>query len=287
MWYPITKNPWLWRVGLVALGLDLGIWLSPRIPAIGVTDALLFCLALGVTLMATGAGLGGAILMVPVLLLMRRMGVIVWLPNQIGTLAALSAAVAAGNGARVHHQQGTVVPRLAWPMGVVGSLSALVMAHRALHWNPQSIIYLDTALTVIAVIFLWATPKARSRQDTATSTARLILTVLATIIIGVSSGITGMPGSFLLIPALLRIARLPYRHAVGTSLQTIFFIASTTFLIKLHQGFFPLSFGVPILAGSLTGSALGSRWASASSQRTLRILATATILLGSAAALLL
>lgn len=284
MWTQVWKTPWYRWLGLAVLGLDLGIWAGPHVPGICTADALLFLLATGVSLLATGAGLGGAVLMVPLLLLLRRLGTIAWPPTQIGALASLSAAVASGMGAHWQRRQGTVHVRLALNMGVVGSAMACAMAVWTRRWSIPAMTGVDLSVATVAVLFLWVRPSGPA-SDTTLTRGRTYAALIATAGIGLISGITGMPGSFLLIPALVWISRLPHREVVGTSLQAIFFLAATTFVMKLHQGFFNSAAALPLVAGSLVGSRVGSAWARTASPHMLRWLATTTILLGSLATL--
>ncbi len=270
--------------GLLAVGIDAGLWLGPHLPPVARADSLLFLLASGISALATGAGLGGAVLMVPALLLLRHLGVIDWPPTAISTVAALSAAVAAGNGARIQRSRGLVDTALAKKMGAIGAAAAIVTALWSARWTPPRLISADLAMALLAVAFLWTSPRLRpAGNNLRPIPTRRILA--ATAAVALSSGITGMPGSYLLIPLLLWISPLPYRNAAATTLQAIFVIASTTFLLKVHQGFFDLSNALPLLLGSIAGSILGAQWAKAASTKTLRLLATLTIILGSATTL--
>ncbi|NMP21508.1 sulfite exporter TauE/SafE family protein [Sulfobacillus harzensis] len=270
--------------GLILLGLDLGLWVGPHLGLLAHVDSLLFLLALGVAALATGAGLGGAVLMVPVLLFLRHLGIIDWPPTEISTLAAMAAALAAGNGARIQRKKGLVLGGLAWKMGIVGATTAVVMAIWSSRWTPSPIVSLDAFMALTAVLCLWAAPHPREgRSVTAAIPERRILA--ATMLVAASSGVTGMPGSYLLIPLLLWVSPLPYRQVAATTLQAIFIIALATFLMKVHQGFLSPSHALPLGLGSLIGSMAGARWAQRSSPRTLRLLATLTILLGSATSL--
>ncbi len=281
----LTQKRVLLPLGFVGLGVDAGLWLAPHVPSICISDALLCLISISVSALATGAGLGGAVLMVPVLLVLHRMNVVPLPPQQIGTLAALSAAIASGIGSQTHRRHGTVVWRTSWKMGVVGSMVAVLTAHWVYHWPPLFVVGADALMASLAVLFLWIAPRHSGSPRAPHLETALVL--CATAGVGVSSGITGMPGSFLLIPAVLWITRLPYRQAVGTVLQAIFFLAISTFLMKLHQDLFNLEASLPVILGSLAGSTLGSQWGLGTSIRTLRLLATATIILGSAFALAL
>lgn len=275
----LRNTPLYWTIGLIGIGLDLGIWLQARIPSVLTGDALLFLIAVGVGIVATGAGLGGAVLMVPVLLMLRRVGVVLMTPPEISMLAALCAAIAAWTGSRAHRRENTVVPTLALPMGVTGSLVAIVTSYWSYRWDGPAVIWIDTAAAGLGVLFLWLSPGQRPQNRPLGRPAHIAL-MAATAGVGLLAGVTGMPGSFLLIPAVLWLTRIPYRHVVGTTLQAIALIATTTFAMKFHQNLFSSGALAPMAIGSLAGSSIGAKWGVQSTAKSLRVLATGTILIG-------
>jgi uncharacterized membrane protein YfcA len=77
------------------------------------------------------------------------------------------------------------------------------------------------------------------------------------------TGFLGVGGGFLLMPALMKFARLPLRMATGTSLAVIAFNSAAGFVAHLHDA--PLNrplaaaFTTLAVAGSLAGNALAGR----------------------------
>jgi len=56
------------------------------------------------------------------------------------------------------------------------------------------------------------------READASARARLTLLVPVALGVGVLTGLVGIGGGFLVVPALVLLARVPMRQAVGTSL---------------------------------------------------------------------
>ena len=86
---------------------------------------------------------------------------------------------------------------------------------------------------------------------------------LAGLLLGVLTGFLGVGGGFLIVPALLRFAKLPMRRAVGTSLVIIAANSASGFLA--HAGELPESLGPAAaftamgVAGMFGGLALARR----------------------------
>jgi len=91
----------------------------------------------------------------------------------------------------------------------------------------------------------------------------VLLLVLEGIGVGLATGIIGVGGGFLIVPALVLVAKLPMRLAVGTSLLVITMNTASGFLG--YAGTVPVDwhlvlwFGVVAAAGSILGTLLSKR----------------------------
>jgi uncharacterized membrane protein YfcA len=87
--------------------------------------------------------------------------------------------------------------------------------------------------------------------------------ILSGLGVGVLTGFLGVGGGFLIVPALLRFARLPMRRAVGTSLAIIAVNSLSGFLAHLGdlsgRTLLAVGFTAAAVAGVLVGTALGRR----------------------------
>ena len=87
--------------------------------------------------------------------------------------------------------------------------------------------------------------------------------LLAGLAVGVLTGFIGVGGGFLLVPALVKFAKLPVRQATGTSLAVIAFNSAAGFLGHFGEAppRWPLAFLFAGLAaaGVLAGTALAKR----------------------------
>jgi uncharacterized membrane protein YfcA len=94
---------------------------------------------------------------------------------------------------------------------------------------------------------------------TLTSRCALVLT-LSGVLTGLLSGLFGVGGGFLIVPALVLAASLPMRRAVATSLLVIAIVGTAGTASHLLAGH-PLALAVTawFVLGGLIGMGLGSR----------------------------
>ncbi|MGE3623038.1 MAG: sulfite exporter TauE/SafE family protein [Bdellovibrionales bacterium] len=114
--------------------------------------------------------------------------------------------------------------------------------------------------------------------------SRLRISILGPVLIGFASGVLvgvfGIGGGFILIPAMLYLLRMPSTHVNGTALfQIIFAAALGTILQTTVNHSVDLILAFFLLAGSVIGAQLGTRYARLIKPDTGRFLLAALILL--------
>lgn len=130
-------------------------------------------------------------------------------------------------------------------------------------------------------------PTAACRRDDfgqlllTTRCARLLLTT--GLGAGVLSGLFGVGGGFLIVPALVEFSSMPIRRAVGTSLLVIFLVSLSGISIRLWQAEYPpVDAIVLFLPGCLAGLGLGQFAGRKLPQQTLQRIFAAAILAAAA-----
>lgn len=131
----------------------------------------------------------------------------------------------------------------------------------------QALMILFAGLMLVSAILMLrdAPPLAQ------TSTPRRALLILEGAVVGVLTGLVGAGGGFLIIPALVLLAGLPMKTAVGTSLALIALKSIIGFSGDLTSGLAPdwtllLSFTSVAILGIL----IGARWVPNVDARTLK-----------------
>jgi hypothetical protein len=214
-------------------------------PLLGASLAFFIGLTLGVL------GGGGSILMVPVLVYVlgysAKPAIAMSLP-----IVGLASLVGAGS----HWRQGNVAFRAAIPFGLATMVGAFAGARLAQRLSGV------TQLGILGVVMLAAALSMLRGgvRERAGATAPLPLLLLVGVGVGVLTGMVGIGGGFLIVPALVLLAHMPMKQAVGTSLVVIAMNATAGFAGYLGNVAidwrFLLLFAAIAIAGILVGSRL-------------------------------
>ena len=212
---------------------------------------LLLGFAIGLSLGLLGGG--GSILMVPAL---------VYLLGQTPqTAVTTSLAVVGANslmGANFHRTQGTLNWRVALVFGWVGMLTAFLASGFSKLISPTVLLIAFAVLMLVIGSFLLI---RKDQQETTATEKPLWVTLLSGAVVGTLTGVLGVGGGFLIVPALVVLVGLPMQVAVGTSLVIITMNSIAGLLGHIHDNSIqPLMILVFVVAG-LAGTFVGSRLA--------------------------
>jgi len=242
-----------------------------------VRDLLIVGLALVTSTVGSIGGLGGAVLLVP-LLTLGEMTITQAAP--LGLVSVIAGSVAAGrrqvDDGIVNHRFG-IVTELGATSGAIfgvslsGSLSnatlTLVLAavamlaavggawRRGVRWKP------DPNLAISDVGEKHGSLSGAYRLNDAVvpyAPSRMTLGVALMTISGVVTGLAGVGGGFLKTPLSSEVMRLPAKVAAGTSTFTIGLTASTALLLMAINGRVIASDAALVVLGALAGGTIGS-----------------------------
>jgi uncharacterized membrane protein YfcA len=175
----------------------------------GITIAL--ALLIGASLGLVGGG--GAILTVPALVLVAGFA-----PRDAIVASLVVVGVAATVGALLHCRYGTLDVIVAAWFGGLGAVGAMAGA-RVSRLLPAA--WLMMAFAVIAItagVMLMSRPGVEPPSGGHRHPGLVVSTALS---VGFLTGLLGVGGGFLIVPALALVLRLPMARAVGTSLAVI------------------------------------------------------------------
>ncbi|MEZ5459038.1 MAG: sulfite exporter TauE/SafE family protein [Steroidobacteraceae bacterium] len=218
-------------------------------------------LLVGISLGLLGAG--GSILTVPVLVYLADVPEKLAITSSLAIVAAISGA-----GAVPFARRGDIVWRSVLLFGLPGMAGAALGARLA-HGLSASV-----QLTIFALVMLWAAygmlrnPSAQAGEANPERRRPSLRIVADGLAIGAMTGVIGVGGGFLILPALTLLGGLALRTAIGTSLVVIALNALVGFVAHLIADASQLrqldtvllaTFIAIGVAGSLTGQYVGGR----------------------------
>ncbi len=199
-------------------------------------------------------GGGGSILTVPAL---------VYLVGQTPQVAVItSLAIVGANsamGAMFHRSQGNLNWRVALLFGGTGMVVAYFAAGWSKHLSADLLmVAFATLMLVIGILLIVRkTPEdAPEVQDIA-----LWKVLLSGGVVGLLTGILGVGGGFLIVPALVMLLGLPMQQAIGTSLVVIAMNSLAGFVGHWGDAQLDMTALVVFVTAGLAGTFAGSRLA--------------------------
>jgi hypothetical protein len=240
--------------------------------------AVVGLLALGCALAGSVGGIGGATLLVPVLL---ALGVAPEAAAPLGLLTvaagSLSAASRQLDEGVVHHRLGVTVELAAAAGAVLGALASVAVSQVLLArvLGAAALVGAVAALSRKGVrnppvgIFADEVPgewpgtlggQYPLGDDMVPYHARNLPGGLAaSLVAGVVAGLSGVGGGFLKTPAMSEIMKVPVKVAAATTTFTLGITASTGLIVYARQGRLELRDGSAAVVGAVVGGLLGAR----------------------------
>lgn len=196
-------------------------------------------------------GVGGGIVMTPVLHYVRGLE---W--ADAVALSLFAIAVQSPIGAARHRARGAVDGRVGMAM-VVGALAGVAIGEWL--FRRIEVPWLKLGFALVMALAAWRLV-ARMHPGAARPPAVPFLVVLG-VAAGLAGRLFGIGGGLVTVPVLMRLG-VPGHTAVGSSLLPVFATAAAATLVRLHDGLDPLA-GMGLAAGALAGAPVGVRAAHA------------------------
>lgn len=209
-------------------------------------------------------GVGGAILMIPLLLYVP-----VWLgfpPLEVKAIAAISMVqvfFAALSGAIAHGRRGAVHRGLTTTVGVMAALGSLAGGVASRWLQSLTLLSIFAAMASLGALLMWAAPLGKDEESNAAEglTFHRPLAILVGGAVGLGAGLVGAGGAFLLVPLLIAVVGIPTRITIGSSLAITLWTATAGVLGKLATGQIPFMPAAALVLGAVPGAQIGE-WAS-------------------------
>ncbi|MEZ4518017.1 MAG: sulfite exporter TauE/SafE family protein [Chloroflexota bacterium] len=219
-------------------------------------NPLLLGVALGFTIGGSLGllGGGGSILTVPAL---------VYLVGQTPQTAVItSLAIVGANsamGAMFHRSQGTLNWKVALIFGGAGMLVAYFAAGWSKNLSPDVLmVSFAMLMLVIGILLIVRKPPADAPDIQDIALWKVLVSGGA---VGLLTGILGVGGGFLIVPALVMLLGLPMQQAIGTSLVVIAMNSLAGFAGHWGDATLDITSLIVFVAAGLAGTFAGARLA--------------------------
>jgi uncharacterized membrane protein YfcA len=189
---------------------------------LGYISALLIGIVLGIT------GGGGSILTVPTLVYILNYNPIIATAYSLFIVGTTS-----GFGTIQNFRKGLVVPKTAIQFAVPSVIGVFITRKFIVPRIPETIFYFGSIqlskatflMLLFAIVMFMAAysmlKKSKKNEVIEATTKSMIVIIIQLFFVGILIGLIGAGGGFLIIPALLKFAKLPMKKAIGTSLLII------------------------------------------------------------------
>lgn len=223
-------------------------------------------LALGLLGLAGGffsglLGLGGSIIMVPLLLFVPPLlGMPVLDMKQVAAMSMVQVFFASLAGMITHWRNRYVSRQLVVDMGGTSALASLAGGLVSIRVESQLLL---TVFAVIATLgsLLMFLPRGETNPDTTAEELRYNrpLAFVAAGAVGLVGGLIGAPGAFIYVPILLYVLRIPLRIALGSTLAIVLATAAFGVIGKVVTGQVEWLPALALVAGAVPGARWGGR----------------------------
>ncbi|MEW6661926.1 MAG: sulfite exporter TauE/SafE family protein [Bacillota bacterium] len=223
-------------------------------------------------------GLGGAVIMIPLVL---------YVPPFLG-LPGLSMKAVAGivmvqvmfaslAGAYVHRKHHYVNPTIVLWFGcpiVLGALTGGILSK----FVDSYFLTLVFALLAIFAYYIILLPKNEQEVPPDIPVAfNKLLAVLVTLVVGLCIGMVGAGGGFVLIPLMINFFNIPTRLTIGSSLGIVLMSSVAGFIGKLTTGQIPFLPALALVIGAIPGALAGGILSKRTGIKQLKLLLAGTI----------
>ncbi len=213
-------------------------------------------------------GGGGSILTVPIFVY-----VLGYDPKLAIAMSLPVVGVTSLVGAAEYWRAGNVDLRTAGLFGALAMAGAFAGARLALFLSGAAQLTLLAVVMLTAAVFMFRPVEGvipAAAEPVGTGGISLALLLPVAIAVGVLTGLVGTGGGFLMVPALVVLARVPIRQAVGTSLLVIAMNCASGFIGYSTHVDVPWTFLLGFTAVAVVGILAGARLVRFVAQGTLK-----------------
>lgn len=225
-------------------------------------------------------GVGGAVIMIPLMLTVPPLvGAGELTMKEVAGLSMVQVLVSSISGMIIHKKNNFVNGKVLLSVGIPMGLCALSGAYFSKYLENRTLLIFFGFLVLVAFLMLLLKKEKNEEpgEPVEEFKFRLIPSLLIGAFVGFMSGAVGAGGGFILIPLMVTVLRVPLKVTVGTSLGIVFLGALTGSIGKLASAQVGLVMIVPLILGSIPAAQLGAKCSKALKPTTVRHLLLAIV----------
>ncbi|MBI3014227.1 MAG: sulfite exporter TauE/SafE family protein [Candidatus Tectomicrobia bacterium] len=212
-------------------------------------------------LLAGLLGIGGGIIMAPLLLYVPPLlHVGAFDMKVVAGLTMVQSLAASLSGVVAHRQFDRVHPNLVLTMGTSSVAASFLGALASRHTEARALLAIFAGMAVVAAVLMILPKKEQSPAPGEELRFCRLLAAGSGLVIGFLGGLVGQSGAFIIVPTLIFVLKIPTRMALGSSLAIVFLSALAGTLGKALGGQIHWEMALFLSAGALGGGWLGGMW---------------------------
>ncbi len=205
-------------------------------------------------------GIGGAIINYPLLLyLPPLLGLAAFTVHEVSGISAFQVLFSTIGGVWAYRKGNYLNKSLIAYMGISSLVGSLIGGFGSNLLVENSINLMYGVLAILAALLMFIPRKQIDDVPHEQVQFNKLLAVLLSFLVGVSAGIVGAGGAFLLVPIMLVVLRIPTRMTIASSLAITFLSSIGSTIGKMATGQVPFIPAFIVIAASLLASQLGAK----------------------------
>ncbi|TFE02099.1 sulfite exporter TauE/SafE family protein [Jeotgalibacillus salarius] len=224
-------------------------------------------------------GIGGSIIKYPMLLYIPPLfGLAAFSAHEVAGISAVQVFFATIGGVWAYRKGGYLNKTLIIYMGVSVLIGSLIGGVGSRDLSEAAINTVYGILALIAAVMMFIPKKGREDIPFDQVTFNKWLAAILAFIVGISAGIVGAAGAFLLVPIMLVVLKIPTRVTIASSLAITFIASIGTTIGKVTTGQVEYLPALVMVVASLIAAPLGAKLGKNMNTKILQILLALIIL---------
>jgi uncharacterized membrane protein YfcA len=204
-------------------------------------------------------GIGGSIIKYPMLLYIPPLfGVAAFTAHEVSGISAVQVFFATIGGVWAYRKGGYLNKQLIGYMGVSILIGSFVGSFGSKLMSEDGINLIYGILALIAAVMMFIPKKGIDDIPLDQVKFNKWLAAILALIVGISAGIVGAAGAFLLVPIMLVVLKIPTRMTIATSLAITFISSIGATVGKISTGQVDYYPALIMIVASLIASPLGA-----------------------------